>query len=357
MSFSLQMRSVKSVILLLLFFKVVVTMIVYYSIVDRFNLVDWRLYLDDAYTVNGDVSFRTIFVSQLAGALNSWLGELLTFWAFALIGVIGFFIDYLRNRDLLPLACIFLPSAALWTSIPGKEAIFYCCYSSLIFVWYQISVNKFEMYDILSLLVCGTLCLLFRPHYTLGIALFISLTVILLHVPRFKGLLAIIACVIAVYLVTLAWHQLLERGFYGISSVGNTSRFVLFDLEPQTDAGLAKFSTIVPLGVILGFTGFSLQEALSNPLFLLFWLEGLVILFFPFIFIMILIYRDKSFFNDRATQVALFAYLPALIILIVIHSPFGVMNAGTAIRWRVNFELLFYLAPILMLRLARAKEI
>tara|TARA_B110001469_G_C9488516_1_gene244568 strand:+ start:57 stop:185 length:129 start_codon:yes stop_codon:yes gene_type:complete len=33
---------------------------------------------------------------------------------------------------------------------------------------------------------------------------------------------------------------------------------------------------------------------------------------------------------------------------IIIHAPFGILNPGTAIRWRVNFELIFYLAPILI---------
>ena len=32
----------------------------------------------------------------------------------------------------------------------------------------------------------------------------------------------------------------------------------------------------------------------------------------------------------------------------IIHAYFGILNPGTAIRWRVNFELIFYFAPLLI---------
>ena len=39
---------------------------------------------------------------------------------------------------------------------------------------------------------------------------------------------------------------------------------------------------------------------------------------------------------------------PSLIILVIIHSPFGILNPGSGIRWRVNFETIFYLTPLLL---------
>jgi hypothetical protein len=33
----------------------------------------------------------------------------------------------------------------------------------------------------------------------------------------------------------------------------------------------------------------------------------------------------------------------------VLHAPFGLLNPGSAIRWRVNFEKIFYLAPLLLM--------
>ena len=33
----------------------------------------------------------------------------------------------------------------------------------------------------------------------------------------------------------------------------------------------------------------------------------------------------------------------------VLHAPFGLLNPGSATRWRVNFEAIFHIAPLLLL--------
>ena len=40
--------------------------------------------------------------------------------------------------------------------------------------------------------------------------------------------------------------------------------------------------------------------------------------------------------------------MPAIFLLMIIHAYFGILNPGTAIRWRINFELIFYFAPYLI---------
>jgi hypothetical protein len=39
----------------------------------------------------------------------------------------------------------------------------------------------------------------------------------------------------------------------------------------------------------------------------------------------------------------------AILMLLFMHAPFEILNPGSAIRWRVNFEQVFYLAPILLM--------
>ena len=40
--------------------------------------------------------------------------------------------------------------------------------------------------------------------------------------------------------------------------------------------------------------------------------------------------------------------MSAIFLLMFIHVFFGIHNPGTAIRWRVNFELIFYFVPLLL---------
>jgi hypothetical protein len=35
--------------------------------------------------------------------------------------------------------------------------------------------------------------------------------------------------------------------------------------------------------------------------------------------------------------------------LMVLHAPFGLLNPGSATRWRVNFEPIFHMAPLLLI--------
>ena len=39
----------------------------------------------------------------------------------------------------------------------------------------------------------------------------------------------------------------------------------------------------------------------------------------------------------------------AILALLVLHAPFGLLNPGSATRWRVNFESAFHMAPLLLL--------
>ena len=42
----------------------------------------------------------------------------------------------------------------------------------------------------------------------------------------------------------------------------------------------------------------------------------------------------------------IYGVLPAIILVMTIHSFFGIFNPGTAIRWRINFELIFLLCAL-----------
>ena len=90
-----------------------------------------------------------------------------------------------------------------------------------------------------------------------------------------------------------------------------------------------------------------MEETLKRPEFLPFLIEGIVILSIPFMFLIYLKYKkinNKNIFYLNY----IYGVLPAIILVMTIHSLFGIFNPGTAIRWRINFELIFYFAPYLI---------
>ena len=52
----------------------------------------------------------------------------------------------------------------------------------------------------------------------------------------------------------------------------------------------------------------------------------------------------------------IYGVVPAIIIAALIYAPFGILNRSSAIRWRVNFELIFYMAPLLLFLEAKKND-
>ena len=71
------------------------------------------------------------------------------------------------------------------------------------------------------------------------------------------------------------------------------------------------------------------------------------ILIFPFL---TYLYALKMKINEFKNYKFLFFYclIPSLMLIILVHAPFGILNPGTGIRWRVNFETIFYITPLLI---------
>ena len=101
------------------------------------------------------------------------------------------------------------------------------------------------------------------------------------------------------------------------------------------------------IGFFYGIIGPFIEETIKRPEFLPFFIEGIIILSAPSIF---LIYFKYKKINKKNIYYLNYIYgvLPAIILVMIFHSFSGIFNPGTAIRWRINFELLFYFAPYLI---------
>ena len=122
----------------------------------------------------------------------------------------------------------------------------------------------------------------------------------------------------------------------------------MLGINPFTGEGYLKFKTLILDGMIWGIIGPFPSELLSRPEFILFFIEGLYIFAMPvlaIIFVMVIKIEDKRYFY----KIFFLSLAPAILILLFMHAPFGLLNPGSAIRWRVNFEQVFYLAPMLLI--------
>ena len=158
-------------------------------------------------------------------------------------------------------------------------------------------------------------------------------------------LLALLGCGI---LWLVAWEPLLFRGWGGVDPNARASRFVFFGLEPGTDDGFQKYKSLLPLGALIGIIGPLPTEVYSRPIFIPFFLEGVLVLLLP---AAVYFFACRQSFEHKQRFKAIFwlCLVPAILALMVLHAPFGLLNPGSATRWRVNFEAIFHIAPLLLL--------
>jgi hypothetical protein len=314
-------------------------------------LVDSELYLEGYYA--GNEFFRTQAIHWLAAAVN-WLGagDYFTHFTFAMISALGLAYYYLTGgRRWILILTLLLPSSLVWSSIIGKEAIFFGGMGLGLVIWSKYTVSSLSWVDIVIAALAIGVCAALRPHYLVAL-LWLFLATALFK--RLEGrawislLLLFVVGALVIYFSGL-WAELTFRGWGGIDAAARASRFQYFETLPHTSEGFERYkSLLLPLGLILGIIGPMPSEILNRIEFLPFFLEGIFILLAPFLIFLLAIkyglHRDTIFL-----RMFFGCLLPAILILLVLHAPFGLLNPGSAIRWRVNFEQIFYLAPLLLM--------
>jgi hypothetical protein len=310
-------------------------------------LIDSTLYLSNFYS--NEPILRTQIVQVLSNFLSGVAGPFFAHLIFGLFSVIGFFYYYARGgRSWLILLFLLLPSSLVWTSIVGKEALFFGGMGLCLFIWSKFLVERLDWFDWAGLIIGFLLCLFMRPHYGIALVWLFASTSLLKHYGGSAGiLLFFIYIFVGLVIYYFAWGELLDRGFGAIDPAGRASRFDSFEIEPGSTQGLEKFKDLVPLGIIFGVIGPLPSELINRIEFSPFFVEGVLILTFPFIIVLIM-HKLNFRFNPLFFRIFWWCLLPGIFFLMVMHAPFGILNPGSAIRWRTNFELFLYLAPTLL---------
>jgi len=315
----------------------------------RFSpLIDSELYIKGFYFQ--DQFFRTRAIQWIASVPNKIGGAYFAHLTFALISVLGLFYYFVTGgRRWTLVLTLLLPSTLVWTSIVGKEAIFVGGMGLSLVVWSKYTVRPLDRLDVVVAALAFGVCAVLRPHYAVAIA-WIFVAVMLLKrwnkmaYPILAGLL--IVGVLTFYL--FVWENLLYRGYGAIEYTARASRYLELGILPNTSAGFEKFKSWMPLAVLVGIVGPFPSEVWRRIEFLPFFLEGVLILLSP-VFIVFWVMRGKLQKRREFFQAFCWCLVPAILMLMVLHAPFGILNPGSATRWRTDFEQVFYLAPLLLM--------
>ena len=343
-------------ILALLLVKLFTVSVVFFVVSKYIKFVDADLYLAGYYL--DDKSTRVQIVQKLAWFLVNEIGPFLTYYFFSLISIIGFFYYYITGGKRWELMLfLFLPSVLIWTSLIGKEAIFYGFFTFALIIVSRYFCDRLKIYDWIFFIGSLFVCMLLRPHYALVLIwLFISIAVL-----KKWGFQKSYGFLMTLFLIAFGmifynfFEELAFRAFSGIDPAARYSRFEYFKLDPNSGLGAVsqqpsfiRFKEeLMPIGFLVGILGPMPFEILDRPVLAIFLCEGFLILVSPIIFfgiINLLSIKEKKEF----LSIFLLCLIPAYLYLMFIHAPFGLLNFGSAIRWRVNFEAIFYLFPCLL---------
>lgn len=338
-------------------------------------LVDSKLYIEGYYAENliSDYSnfFRTLFIQNITTFLVSMTNPFITHLVFSLFSGIGILILSYSMKNKLILVLLLFPSALVWTSIVGKEAIYYGCLTIILAIWsIQISDNSKRKSIVLHIgsALMLIVCLILRPHYTIPLIYILSTSFVLytFTAKKIKVILIFIifssTIALIIYMLFFMPQDLIARGLGAIDPQARASRFEYFNLnhlDPDFLRGksywiiLDVYKTLILKEGIFGIIGPFPSELLVRFEFIPFFIEGILILILPMFFGYMLQKTQNYHLYKKYFYIAL---IPAILMSIVIHAPFGILNPGTAIRWRVNFELIFYAAPLILYLLSKNKK-
>lgn len=348
-------------------------------VVDQFTpLVDAKLYQAEKFQYT-QIPIRTYFIQLIAITTNYLTSPIISHYIFSFFSILGllWFIKFYKVSWHI-LFILLLPTSMIWTSVIGKEAVYYLFFSTILIIWNLYLNNSWKKSHWYVLILACIICLILRPHYTIPVFWLFWVAFLIKNlknynqiifstlIPLFITFLIIIFFgryidnILSINLFDIKW-----RAFLSIDFNAKASRF--FDLgfgEFQNDvvvkggkvvfSSLEVYKTISKklnelfiIGFFYGVIGPFIEETIKRPEFLPFLIEGIMILLIPSIFFIYLKYKN---INNKNIYYLNYVYgvLPTIILLMIIHSFFGLFNPGTAIRWRINFELLFYFAPYLI---------
>jgi len=303
-------------------------------------LGDTERYLSGGIGSVGEIlTSSTAMMDAFAGISGSVLGGTFGNVPFLLLALFGIcypcskFSLSLRDKFLICALCA-LPSFGVWTSVASKEAM--CVFSLGILLAGYIELDQKRPISSKLLFCLGLyLTALFKIHYLAPIVCLFAYLFIKKFTFRYPN------------------FRLLQL-FFGLALIG----LILFLIRGQADeianmvpahfnptAGSSRENTIwikpgdyyrnAFYGMYLGFWGVTFAEAKSSPVYLIIWIESLI-LFSLFVFFLIR-YFLLPLLNFNLNIKILWILIFVVSGFLFVHYPFGVLNIGSSVRYKQGF--------------------
>jgi hypothetical protein len=221
---------------------------------------------------------------------------------------------------------LLLPSFNLWTSVAGKETVIVFSLGVLCSLLVESYYNRARLAPIHVL--AAALLLVFKPHYFAALSFIFGLTWAGRRVLQ-KEALVLIAGLVTLVLLFMVADRVNDLSFQVLVHFQDEearSTREAFWVEPY-DVFWKAFE-----GMYLSFVGPTFEEALRLPIQMIAFVESMALCAL-LLFLMAM----------RLTRMPVYSFLLGLFTLfwlLFANYPFGVMNSGSAIRYRSGYYLL-----------------
>lgn len=265
-------------------------------------------------------------------------------------------VDKLEFRKYIDNVLLFivisLPNFCIWTSVVSKETVglVFSAILGVLIINFLNGKYKLHLRDWFALY----LCLIFKPQYFP----FILETLVFIWFAKKYCKTALSRFLLGILLIVINLGLL-----YGVRNFINEYaelfpvHFLAADAGANRNEGIWNvpdgFFKEAPAGMFIAFVGPTIGEMVSKPTFLIAGLEGWFIALLLIYFLAKFLF--SSFIGLRIKPVMFFSCVFIFTGLAFVHYPFGIFNAGSAIRYRTNFIFLFILLAMEIYRQYRAQ--
>lgn len=257
------------------------------------------------------------------------------FQSIAFVGIVYLLMSVPATQRLRLAILLALPSFTLWTSMASKECIIVFSVCVLGGAIVRMYYDRFR-FDLLVMIAFCTIWV-FKPHYVPALFYIFAVTFLGRYVKQ-KALLALIVGMfsLAVLFVFRDYIDFLsfgvQRGF--TTFLEGSTRKELFFVEPY------DVFTRAPLGFLMALVGPTLEETLTSPLHLFSFVESMLLLAILFFYV-----------STRLPTLPIYSVISGCFLVfwtIFPNYPFGVMNPGSATRYRSGWIVLLFIAVAIL---------
>ena len=301
----------------------------------------------EAFGLNGYPFGSTGIMYYLGGTFSLFFGKIFANIPFVLISFYGVYypikkLNLNKNQLIILLILLSFPNFGIWTSIASKEAV--TVFAMGLILGFIIDLIKGNSLNYFIFFLGVVICYIFKFQFLIGV-FYCIVFIILNNLFKLKSnqililfFLIIFCSLFSLYYFRVEINELSLEIPNHFSLTARSTRENQFFIE---DYDIFKNAI---KGMFIGFVGPTLDEALNKTTHLIVFLESMIIiLLFLLCSLKLLAY---SIISGRFSIYYFGIFFFILFWILFTHYPMGIMNPGSAIRYRQGFYhflvILFY---------------